>query len=67
MMTLFTLPRGVSLTLLSVVRPGAYDLASALGTAFFGVALLVAGVLLIVRGVRIRKANREVEATPTRP
>lgn len=59
-LSVFSLPRGLSLLLLALVRPdaGTYDAATALGTAVAGAAILTAGILLIISGVKRRRAQR---------
>lgn len=56
-MSIFSLPRGLSLLLLSIVRPGSdVNVGASLGLAIFGAALLTSGIVLIVRGAKRRKA-----------
>lgn len=58
-LSVFSLPRGLSLLLLALVRPdAATPAATALGIAFFGAAILTAGILLIISGVKRRRAQR---------
>ena len=58
-LSVFSLPRGLSLLFLALMRPAAeYAAAEALGVAFFGAALLTAGILLIISGVKRRRAQR---------
>ncbi|TFD29917.1 hypothetical protein [Cryobacterium cryoconiti] len=61
-LSLFSLPRGLSLLLLGLLRPEATtSAATALGIAIFGAALLTAGILLIVSGAKRRRAARTAQ------
>ncbi|WP_130177119.1 hypothetical protein [Cryobacterium sp. SO1] len=58
-LSLFSLPRGLSLLLLAMVRPGATTTApAALGIALVGAVFLTVGILLIVSGVKRRRRAR---------
>ena len=56
--------RAMSLTLLSLTRPGAYDTAEALGQVFGGSLFVVLGAWLLHRGQQILKARRPSRNPP---
>lgn len=54
---LFNLPRGLATAIVNFSDNPGY----ALGTLFFAAALLTVGILLLVRGARISRANRQAQ------
>jgi hypothetical protein len=59
--SLFSFPRGLAGLIASLVRPDG-DVAYALGAFSFGAALVVVGIVLLVRAAKIRKENRIADA-----
>jgi hypothetical protein len=64
-LSLFSFPRGL-LGLIATIAQGG-NVAYALGYFMFGAALVTVGIVLLVTGARIRKANRLVDGAAAAP
>lgn len=59
-LSLFSFPRGLGGLVSAIATSG--NIARALGAFMFGAALVIAGVLFLVKAARVRRANREALA-----
>lgn len=59
-LSLFSFPRGLILLIAEIARGG--NVAYAFGGFMFGAALVTVGIVLLVQGAKIRKANRALDA-----
>ncbi len=66
-LSLFSFPRGLIQLIVAIAQPERIGLAYAMGYFAFGAALVVVGIVLLVRGAKIRKENRLLDQAQPQP